>query len=86
MTTFAIVLNAPSEKAWTAIKDAWPDRYYFLTETVAFVAPEKTTITEFVAETVGMNVEGDVSGFVTDLDNRSGFNKSALWEWMRKFE
>ena len=32
-----------------------------------------------------MNAEKNVLGIVTELEHRSGYNKSALSEWMSKF-
>ena len=86
MDTYAIILNDPSTFAWQAIRDAWPERHFLLTERVALVAPEGITLVDDIAERVGIGKEQEILGIVIELGNYTGFNRSALWEWMRKVQ
>ena len=83
MSISAIILNESNEAVWRAVRDRWPDgRHYILTDRVAFVAPEGITLTQDVADHVGMS--GDVLGIVIEFDKYHGFNHSGLWEWLDK--
>ncbi len=84
MSIYAVILNDPSAPAWQAVQAAWPGRHFLLTDRVAFVAPEGITLVEDIAGAVGIDESGDVLGLVVELDSYTGFNRSALWEWMRK--
>lgn len=87
MSLFAIVLNKPSQDAWKAVKENWPSHHYFLTDRIAFVAPDNgTVLTSQIAELVGMNDEKMVSGFVMKSAANAGYNDASLWEWMRTVE
>ena len=70
--------------AWVLINDRWYKRHHILTERMAFVAPEGVALTQEIADSLGMNPEGRVSGIVAELDNYGGFNRSALVEWIAK--
>ena len=85
MTIYAIVLNEPNEAAWRQVKSEWPDRHYIVTDHLAFVASEEVILTEGIAEALGMDDEGNVTGVVIEAASYSGFNKPGLWEWARKF-
>ena len=85
MSIYAIILNEPDPQAWSKVEREWPDRHYILTENVAFVAPERTTISAKIAESVGINSDAEVLGFVVELNRYDGYNDSALWEWTEKF-
>ena len=84
MSTYAVYLNEPDAQAWDAIKTTWPGRYFILTDHLAFVAPEGITTTAAVAEIVGIGEERKVAGIVFDWMAHNGFNRSDLWEWLRK--
>lgn len=84
MTIYAIVLNEPNETAWRQVRSEWPDRHYIVTDCLAFIAPEGFTLTEGIAETIGMDEQGGVTGVVIEATAYSGFNRSGLWEWARK--
>lgn len=84
MSVFAIVLNDPDERAWDSLRKQWPDRHLVVTDRLAFVAPETLTLTQDVADTLGLNQERKVLGIVIEMANRSGFNKSFLTEWLEK--
>lgn len=84
MTIYAIVLNEPNEAAWRQVKSEWPDRHYIVTDSLAFVAPEGFILTEDIAEAIGMDERGGVTGVVIEVTSYSGFNKPGLWEWARK--
>ena len=84
MSVFAVVLNDPDERAWDSLRTHWPDRHLVVTDRLAFVAPETLTLTQDVADTLGMNQEKKVLGIVIEMANRSGFNKSSLTEWLEK--
>ncbi len=85
MAIYAVFLNDPNEEAWERVKKHWSGRHYILTDHLAFVAPEETTLTEEVASKIGMNEEEGVTGIVIESSGHFGFNSSSLWEWMRKF-
>ncbi len=84
MSTYAIFLNQPSERAWDTIKKKWPDRHFVLDDRLAFIAPEGITLTSEIAETVGVKSEEGSLGVVVEFSSYSGFNRSDLWEWLSK--
>ena len=45
-------------------------------------------LTEDICEIVGMNEEHDVTGFVAEIqyDTINGWNRQAIWEWLRKHQ
>ena len=85
MSVYAVSLNQPNKSAWAVLRKEWPDRHFILTEHMAFVAPEGITTTAQIAEAVGIG-ENDLWGIVLEVSAHSGFNKSDLWEWMRKVQ
>lgn len=85
MSIYAIILNKPSELAWERIKSNWPKhRHYFLTNRIAFIAPDEIIITTDIASTVGMNRDDKVQGIVIEATNRGGWNDKSLIEWFEK--
>ena len=89
MSIYLVALNRPDEDAWERLKAKWQKpRRYLLTDRLAFVAPEEITLTEDIGEIVGMNEEYDVTGFVAEIqyDNVNGWNRQAIWEWLRKHQ
>ena len=89
MSIYLVALNQPDEGAWERLKDARPEsRRYVLTDRLAFVAPEEILLTEEVGEIVGMNDEHEVTGIVTEIqyDTINGWNRQAVWEWLRKHQ
>lgn len=86
MAVYLISLNKPDENAWVKVRDIWPKRHHILTDHMAFVAPEGVTLTQEIADSVGMDSEGGVSGIVVELDNYGGLNQSALVEWIAKIK
>lgn len=89
MSIYLVALNRPDEGAWERLKAKWPkSRRYLLTDRLAFVAPEEAVLTEDIGEIVGMNEEHDVTGFVAEIqyDNINGWNRQAIWEWLRKHQ
>ena len=85
MSVYAVFLNDPNEEAWERVKEVWRERQYILTDRLAFVAPEETTLAEEIADVIGMNEEGGMVGIVIESSGHFGLNKPTLWEWMRKF-
>ena len=45
-------------------------------------------LTEEIGEAIGMNDEFEVSGIVTEIqyDTTNGWNRQAVWEWLRKHQ
>ena len=89
MSIYLVALNQPDEGAWERLKAEWPNsRSYVLTERLAFVAPEEITLTEDIGGIVGMNEEHEVTGFVAEIqyDTINGWNRQAIWEWLRKHQ
>ena len=84
MAVYLIALNEPDENIWETVRNMWPERHHILTDSMAFVAPEGVALTQEIADSLGMNSEGGVSGIVAELNNYGGFNRSALVEWMTK--
>ena len=85
MTVYAVFLNQPDDAAWAALAEHWPNgRHFILTGNMAFVAPEGITTTAQIAKAVGIG-EGRL-GVVFDWSAHNGFNRSDLWEWLRKVE
>ena len=85
MILYAVVLNEPSEFSWQKIREGWPDRHYFLTDRIAFIATEDLTLTQEIAVAVGMNKEDRISGLVIEATSRGGWNDSSFVEWLSKF-
>ena len=85
MSIYLIVLNDPDPGTWEAVKAKWGDDHRFLTDRIAFVAPEKTVLTREIADTLGMNKEGGIRGIIVEMENFSGFNSADAVEWVRKF-
>jgi len=85
VNVYAVILNEPNEAAWQKVKAKWPDRTNFiLTDRIAFIATEELTITNDVAEAVGVSKEGGISGVVFDASRLAGWNDSGLVEWLGK--
>ena len=85
MSIYAVFLNEPNEEAWARLRKHWKKRQYVLTDRLAFVAPEEATLTEEIANEIGMNKEEQITGIVIESSEHFGFNSRSLWEWMRKF-
>ena len=89
MSIYLVALNQPDEDTWERLKAKWPEsRRYVLTDRLAFVATEELMLTEDICEIVGMNEEHDVTGFVAEIqyDTINGWNRQAVWEWLRKHQ
>ena len=85
MSVHAVILNAPNAYAWNCVRERWP-RHYFLSDTVAFVAPDELiSLNRDIAEALGMNDANRVLGVVLDVGSSTyGYNSPALWEWLGK--
>ncbi len=86
MTVYAVFLNEPNEEAWAVLAERWPDRHFILTGNLAFVAPEGLTLTSAIAEAVGIGDAEDRHGIVFEWAAHNGYNRSDLWEWLRKVQ
>ena len=86
MTVYAVFLNEPNEEVWQTLREKWPDRHHVLTENLAFVAPHGITTTADISDSVGIGGERGVLGIVFEWHAHNGFNRGALWEWMRKVQ
>ena len=87
MTVYAVFLNEPNSEAWQALKEKWPNgRSSILTDNMAFVSLEGLTLTAEIAEALGIGGEREVLGIVFEWTAHNGFNRSDLWEWLRKVQ
>ena len=83
MDIYAIVLNGPSETAWDRIKEKWKN-HYLVSDTLALIATEEIAITLSIAESIGINKEGGVTGIVFQVSYYSGWHDRTTWEWLAK--
>lgn len=83
MSVYAVVLNSPDETTMELVKSKWNSRAYVLTDHLAFISPEETTLTDDISNT--LDIGKDKPGVVIEIYNYSGFNRKSLWEWMEKF-
>lgn len=86
MTVYAVFLNEADETAWQVLKEKWPERHFILTNHMAFVAPEGLTLTTNIADVVGIGDETGRLGIVFEWSAHNGYNRSDLWEWLRKVQ
>ncbi len=89
MSVYAVFLNEPDPGAWAALKERWPGRTFELTEHMAFVAPENdVTLTSHIGDAAGIgNNDGEeTTGIVLEVTAHHGYNRSDLWEWLRKVQ
>lgn len=87
MAIYAIILNEPNDAVWQTVKSGWPGMQHFIvTDHLAFIAPSEPTLTDHIAEKIGMNSGAavPVTGVVIEAKNRSGLNSSSLVEWLGK--
>ncbi len=85
MTTFAIVLNNKSDKAWNAVKENWPESHFIVSDTLAMISGDRNKVlTSQIRDKVGMGEHEDITGIVLQISYYDGFNATALWEWMEK--
>ena len=86
MSIYLVALTEPSEEAWSNRKEKWAKRHFILTDHLALVATESDVLTEDVCESIGMNEEDEVSGFMAEIDygTINGWTRKAFWEWLRK--
>ncbi len=86
MTIYAVCLNEPSEDAWDNVREEWGGKHFILSPTTAFVASPDLTLTSEIARKVGISDETGTLGVVFEVQAYNGFNRSDLWEWLRKAE
>jgi len=86
MTVYAVFLNRPDEAAWKTLQEKWPGRHFILTEHMAFVAPEGLSLTTDVTQALGIGDEAERLGIVFEWAAHNGYNRSDLWEWLRKVQ
>lgn len=84
MTIYAVFLNDPNPEAWRRIEEFRGRRACFLTDNMAFVATRAPASTEEIAAHAGVDEETGASGVVTEIAAYHGYDKSALWDWMRR--
>ena len=86
MSVHLIAPEEKNEQVREKIEETRPKRYRFVTDTLAFVAPEGITVAEDVSEAIGMNPEEDVSGFVVRMESYAGRGFRSTLEWMKNAE
>ena len=82
MSLFAIVLNEADQRAWDRITENWPQDHYFLTDRAAFVGTSGDELPKDISDTLGMNSEERIQGFVVPADLIAGWNDTRLKKWM----
>ena len=86
MSVFLVALNEPDVETWERLKDRWPGRHFIVTDRMAFLAPEGITVTQEIADALGMNAEHQVLGLVIELGNYAGRGPASVVEWISKVE
>ncbi len=86
MTIYAVCLNEPSKDVWDKVIEKWGNKQFILSPTTAFVASPDLTLTSDIARMVGISDESGTLGVVFEVHTYNGFNRSDLWEWLRKVE
>ena len=87
MAVYAVFLNEADEEAWRTLRNKWPKgRHFILTDHMAFVAPKELTLTAEIAEAVGIGETVERLGIVFEWTAHNGYNRSDLWEWLRKVQ
>ena len=86
MNVYLITLQEKNEGVWKKIETAWPKRCHFVTDTLAFVAPEGITVPEEISEEIGMDKEEDVLGFVVQMDAYVGHSFVSTINWIDNAE
>lgn len=84
MSIYLIALHEQSTDVQARLKTTWPSRHHFVTDTLAFVAPEGITTAVDVAKEVGMTDAEDVMGFVVAMDDYSGRSWEDAVRWLEK--
>lgn len=84
MSVYLIALHEQSTDVQARLKTTWPSRHHFVTDTLAFVAPEGITTAVDVAKEVGMTDAEDVMGFVVAMDDYSGRSWEDAVRWLEK--
>ena len=82
MTLYAIVLNKPSDYAWTKVRETWP-KHHVLDERVAFINADNA-LTDDISKQIGIGAERQISGIVVQMDYFSGHTATSLVEWINK--
>ena len=77
MTVYAVFLNEPDKEAWQALAEKWPERHHFLTDNMAFVAPEALTLTSDVVKVAGIGGDRKIPGIVFELGAHARSAKGA---------
>ncbi len=82
MALYAIILNGPSDHAWTKVRETWPAHLIF-DDRVAFISVDNALTSE-ISKEIGMGREEEISGIVIQMDYYSGHTSASLVEWIRK--
>lgn len=86
MSIYLIALHKPSEEVWRRVESAWPRRRRFVTDTLAFVAPEGAVEASGVAEVAGIGGDDTNGGFVVAMDNYLSYSSIEDNEWLDEME
>ena len=82
MALYAIVLDKPSDHAWTKLRETW-SAHHIRDDRVAFISADNALTSE-ISEEVGIGAENNISGIVVQMDYYSGHTAASLVEWIRK--
>lgn len=83
MTIFAIVLNSPEESAWAKVRQTW-DNHLVFDDRLAFISADGKTLTQDIADQIGMTAASKVSGVVIQMDYFAGLTSASVVEWVNK--
>ncbi len=83
MLLYAIILEEPSEEAWSKVATYWP-YHFFCDERFAIVKGESTELTQEISDKVGIGVDKGISGLVIQMDYYAGAGSKSLIEWINK--
>ena len=81
MAVFALILNEPSEAAWSKLKNVYKEPCYYriLTDRIAFLSCDDITVTQDIANSLGMDEsDGCIGASFLSWGTISGRNGSAI--------
>ena len=85
--TFVVLLSGPVEDFGERLDAKYPDAWYRYSDGAYLVTDGPNTVTQKVAEDLGIDADSRTSGVVFKLNGAYwGFANRALWEWLRNLK
>ena len=81
MSIYLILLDEPSEAAWQATREHWPD-HLIADDRHAFISAENA-LTANIADQIGIGPDG-ATGIVIQMDYFAGRTSNTIVEWISK--